>query len=73
MDELTELLKQKAEIEAKIERVKAKEVDKLKTQFAEMAIHLRELNALPESLVDAFTDKAGTFNVYRVMKVKRQG
>lgn len=73
MDELAELLKQKAEIEAKIERVKAKEVDKLKTQFAEMAIHLRELNALPESLVDAFTDKAGTFNVYRVMKVKRQG
>lgn len=71
MSELAELLKQKAEIEAKIEKVKAAEVDKMKLQFAELATQLRELNALPESLAALFTDKAGTFNVYRTMKVKK--
>lgn len=71
MSELTELLKQKAEIEAKIEKLKIVEVDKLKLQFAELATQLRELNALPDAVAALFTDKAGTFNVYRTMKVKK--
>ena len=71
MTELTELLRQKAEIEAKIAKARAAEVEKLKRDFAEMALHLRELNALPASVVEAFTDKAGTFNSFRTMKVKK--
>lgn len=71
MSELAELLRQKAEIEAKIEKAKAGEVEKLKRQFAETAMQLRELNALPRQLVETFTDKAGTFNAFRVMKVKK--
>ncbi|MBB4250831.1 hypothetical protein HFN78_20955 [Rhizobium laguerreae] len=71
MSELEDLLRQKAEIEAKIEKVRASEVDGLKRRFADMALQLRELNAMPAALVEAFTDKAGTFNVYRTMKVKK--
>ncbi|MEY9631274.1 hypothetical protein [Sinorhizobium fredii] len=71
MSELAELLKQKAEIEAKIEKVKAVEIDKMKLNFAELATQLRELNALPDTLSTLFTDKAGTFNAYRTMKVKK--
>ena len=71
MSELAELLKQKAEIEAKIEKLKVVEVEKLKLQFADLATQLRELNALPVTLKTLFTDKAGTFNAYRVMKVKK--
>ncbi|MDB5524776.1 MAG: hypothetical protein JWM58_2539 [Rhizobium sp.] len=71
MSELADLLRQKAEIDAKIEKVKAAEVDRMKLQFCEMATQLRELSALPSSLVTLFTDKAGTFNAYRVLKVKK--
>ncbi|NKL37515.1 hypothetical protein GFL49_27875 [Rhizobium leguminosarum bv. viciae] len=71
MSELEDLLRQKAEIEAKIEKVRASEVDGLKRRFADMALQLRELNAMPAALVEVFTDKAGTFNVYRTMKVKK--
>ncbi len=71
MSELEDLLRQKAEIEARIEKVRASEIDDLKRRFADMAYQLRELNALPAALVEAFTDKAGTFNVFRTMKVKK--
>ncbi|MQW88565.1 MULTISPECIES: hypothetical protein [Sinorhizobium] len=71
MSELAELLKQKAEIEARIEKVKAAEVDKMKLQFADLATQLRELNALPDLVAALFTDKAGTFNAYRTMRVKK--
>ncbi|MBY2993802.1 hypothetical protein HF263_04090 [Rhizobium leguminosarum] len=71
MSELEDLLRQKAEIEARIEKLRASEVEGLKRQFADMALQLRELNAMPAALVEAFTDKAGTFNVYRTMKVKK--
>lgn len=71
MSELEDLLRQKAEIEARIEKVRASEIDGLKRRFVEMAMQLRELNALPNVLVEAFTDKAGTFNVYRTLKVKK--
>ncbi|QND39082.1 hypothetical protein HB771_17210 [Rhizobium leguminosarum bv. viciae] len=71
MSELEDLLRQKAEIEAGIEKVRASEVEGLRRQFADMALQLRELNAMPAALVEAFTDKAGTFNVYRTMKVKK--
>ncbi|MGO7726742.1 hypothetical protein ACC704_01455 [Rhizobium johnstonii] len=71
MSELEDLLRQKAEIEARIEKVRASEVEGLRRQFADMALQLRELNAMPAALVEAFTDKAGTFNVYRTMKVKK--
>ncbi|MBY5357251.1 hypothetical protein HFO94_27620 [Rhizobium leguminosarum] len=71
MSELEDLLRQKAEIEARIMEVRADEVDRLKFDLATIAYQLRELNALPKTLVAAFTDKAGTFNVYRTMGVKR--
>ncbi|MCJ8509260.1 hypothetical protein MUU53_15190 [Rhizobium lemnae] len=71
MSKLAELLKQKAEIEAAIEKVRETEIVDLKRRFAELALQLRELNGLPPSLVEAFTDKAGTFNSYRTMKVKK--
>ncbi|NNH46257.1 hypothetical protein HLI03_32230 [Rhizobium laguerreae] len=71
MSELEDLLRQKAEIEARIEKVRATEIDGLKRRFVEMAMQLRELNALPSVLVEIFTDKAGTFNVYRTMRVKK--
>ncbi|MDP9572664.1 UNVERIFIED_ORG: hypothetical protein J2W66_003157 [Agrobacterium larrymoorei] len=71
MSELQELLRAKAEIEAKIEEVKASEVERLKMHFVDLATQLRELNSLPAALVDLFTDKAGTFNAYRVMRVKK--
>jgi len=71
MSELQELLRAKAEIEAKIEEVKASEVERLKLHFVELATQLRELNSLPAALVDIFTDKAGTFNAFRVMRVKK--
>ncbi|WKL21286.1 hypothetical protein QYR00_05835 [Agrobacterium tumefaciens] len=71
MSELQELLRAKAEIEAKIEEVKASEVERLKLQFVDLATQLRELNSLPSSLVELFTDKAGTFNAYRTLRVKK--
>ncbi|MBY3075884.1 hypothetical protein HFO73_01270 [Rhizobium laguerreae] len=71
MSELEDLLRQKADIEARIEQVRASEIDGLKRRFADMALQLRELNALPAAIVEAFTDKAGTFNVFRTMKVKK--
>ena len=71
MTDLAELLRAKAEIEAKIEAFKTEEVERLKLLMADTATKLRELNALPAPLVDLFTDKAGTFNAYRVVKVKK--
>ncbi|NTG12689.1 hypothetical protein G6L05_02870 [Agrobacterium rhizogenes] len=71
MSELDDLLRQKAELEARIQEVMAGEVDRLKFEFAELAYKLRELGALPNAVIDAFTDKAGTFNTYRTMKVKK--
>lgn len=71
MSELNELLRAKAEIEAKIEAVKASEVDRLKLQLVDLANQLRELNSLPDALVELFTDKAGTFNAFRVLRVKK--
>ncbi|MDM9626355.1 hypothetical protein QTL95_10640 [Rhizobium sp. S152] len=71
MSELDDLLRQKAEIEARIFEVRMQEIDRLRLEFAELAYKLRELNGLPKPLVDVFTDKAGTFNSYRVMSVKK--
>ncbi|GAJ96194.1 hypothetical protein [Rhizobium rhizogenes] len=71
MSELDDLLRQKAELEARIQEVMVGEVDRLKFEFAELAYKLRELGALPSAVIDAFTDKAGTFNTYRTMKVKK--
>lgn len=71
MSELSELMKQKALLEAQINKIKEREIGDLKSQFAQLALQLRELNALPESVAEAFTDKSGTFNAYRTMKVKR--
>ncbi|MGO8068705.1 hypothetical protein AB9E28_24650 [Rhizobium leguminosarum] len=71
MSELDDLLRQRAEIEARIQEVMAGEVDQLRLEFAELAYKLRELNALPASVASIFTDKAGTFNSYRTMRVKR--
>lgn len=71
MAELDDLLRQKAEIEARIAEVRSQEIDRLKLDFSILAYKLRELNALPKAVVDAFTDKAGTFNSFRVMKVKK--
>jgi hypothetical protein len=71
MSELDDLLRQKAEIEARIAEVRVHEIDSLKLEFAMLAYKLRELNGLPHPLVDVFTDKAGTFNSYRVMKVRK--
>lgn len=71
MSQLDDLLPQKAEIEARIVEVRAKEIDHLKLEFANLAYKLRELNGLPNALVEIFTDKAGTFNSFRVMNVKK--
>jgi hypothetical protein len=71
MSELDDLLRQRAEIDARILEIRAQEIDRRKLQFATLAYELRELNGLPKSLVEAFTDKAGTFNSFRVMNVKR--
>ena len=71
MSELNDLLRQKAEIEARILEVRGQEIERLKLEFANLAYELRELNALPKVIADAFTDKAGTFNSFRVMKVKK--
>ncbi|MFC3072329.1 hypothetical protein [Shinella pollutisoli] len=71
MSELDDLLRQKAEIEARIVEVRASEIERLKLDFAHLAYKLRELNGLPRAVVDVFTDKSGTFNSYRVMKVKK--
>ncbi len=71
MSELDDLLRQKAEIEVRILEVRVREIERLKLEFAILAYKLRELNALPKSIVDAFTDKADTFNSFRVMKVKK--
>lgn len=71
MSELDELLRQKAEIEARIVEVRALEIDRLKLEFANLAYKLRELNGLPKSIAENFTDKAGTFNPFRVMNVKK--
>lgn len=71
MSELDDLLRQKAEIEARILEVRGQEIERLKLEFANLAYKLRELNALPQSVADAFTDKADTFNSFRVMKVKK--
>lgn len=71
MSELDDLLRQKAEIEARILEVKGQEIERKKLEFATLAYQLRELNALPKAIVDAFTDKANTFNSFRVMKVKK--
>lgn len=71
MTDLAELLRAKAEIEAKIEAFKTEEVERLKLLMADTATKLRELNALSAPLVELFTDKAGTFNAYRVVKVKK--
>lgn len=71
MAELDDLLRQKAEIEARIVEARAQEIDRLKREFAILAYKLRELNALPKALVEAFTDKAGTFNSFRAVKVKK--
>lgn len=51
--------------------MKASEVERLKLQFVDLATQLRELNSLPSSLVELFTDKAGTFNAYRTLRVKK--
>lgn len=72
MSELDDLLRQKAEIEARILEVKSQDIERKKLDFAILAYELRELNALPKSVVDAFTDKANTFNSFRVMKVKKK-
>lgn len=71
MSELEELLKQKADLDAKIRKAKALEVDGLKLQLAKLVTQLREINELPASLVSVFTDKAGTFNAYRTLKIKK--
>lgn len=71
MSELEELLRQKADIEARIRSVKSAEVDAWKLQIAKLSTQLREINELPAALVSLFTDKAGTFNAYRVLKVKK--
>ncbi|MFB8340960.1 hypothetical protein ACWGNA_03360 [Brucella cytisi] len=71
MSELDDLLRQKAEIEARILEVRGQEIEWLKLEFANLAYKLRELNALPKAIVDAFTDKADTVNSFRVMKVKK--
>lgn len=71
MSELEDLLRQKAEIEARIEQVKGEEVERLKRTFVDIATQLRQLNALPKQVAAAFTDKAGTFNAFRVMSVKK--
>ncbi|ELT48690.1 hypothetical protein F9K88_01340 [Brucella intermedia] len=72
MSELDDLLRQKAEIEARILEVKSQDIERKKLDFAILAYELRELNALPKSVADAFTDKANTFNSFRVMKVKKK-
>ena len=71
MSELDDLLRQKAEIEARIVEARANEIDRLKLDLAHMAYKLRELNGCPHAVVNVFTDKAGTFNSYGVMKVKK--
>jgi hypothetical protein len=71
MSELEDLLRQKAEIEARIEQVKGEEVERLKRTFVDIATQLRQLNALPKQVATVFTDKAGTFNAFRVMSVKK--
>lgn len=71
MSDLSNLLKQKAELEAQIEMLKKAQVGVLKLQLIELVTHLRELNSLPSVLVELFTDKAGTFNPYRVLKIKK--
>lgn len=71
MSELADLLKQKAEIEAKIRKVKATEVDNWKSQLAKLVTQLREINELPATLTAVFTDKAGTFNAYRTLRIKK--
>lgn len=71
MSELAALLHAKAEIEAKIEALKASEVERLKLDLVAVATKLRELNALPDVLTELFTDKAGTFNAYRALKLKK--
>ncbi|MCH4539366.1 hypothetical protein [Ochrobactrum sp. A-1] len=71
MSELDDLLRQKAEIEARILEVRGQEIDRKKLEFANLAYQLRELNALPKVIANAFTDKANTFNSFRVMKVKK--
>jgi hypothetical protein len=71
MSELDDLLRQKAEIEARIQEVMAGEVDRLKLEFAEAAYKMREIGALPQLVEAVFTDKAGTFNPYRTMRVKK--
>lgn len=71
MTDLDELLRQRAELDARIEQVKAEALEGLRVQFAELATKLRAVDALPRPLVDLFTDKAGTFNAYRVMRVRK--
>ncbi|MHC5230570.1 hypothetical protein [Brucella sp. LJL56] len=71
MSELDDLLRQKAEIEVRILEVKGQDIERKKLEFANLAYQLRELNALPKAVAEAFTDKANTFNSFRVMKVKK--
>lgn len=71
MSELDDLLKQKADIEAKIRKARAAERDSWKLQLAKLVTQLREINELPDTLVAVFTDKAGTFNAYRTLKIKK--
>jgi hypothetical protein len=71
MSVLDDLLRQKAEIEARILDARAQEIDRLKLEFAILAQKLRELNGLPKPLVDLFTDKGGTFNSFRALNVKK--
>lgn len=71
MSELDDLLRQKSDIEARIRDVMAGEVERLKLEFADLAFKLREMGVLPNPVTAVFTDKAGTFNSYRTMRVKK--
>ncbi|MBY3213736.1 hypothetical protein HFO60_19545 [Rhizobium leguminosarum] len=71
MSELDDLLRQKAELETRIQEVMAGQIDRLKLEFADLAYKLREIGGLPNAVESVFTNKAGTFNSYRVMRVKK--
>ncbi|WP_246621243.1 hypothetical protein [Rhizobium laguerreae] len=49
----------------------AGQIDRLKLEFADLAYKLREIGGLPNAVESVFTNKAGTFNSYRVMRVKK--
>lgn len=68
MSKYDELLKQKADIEAKIRAAQAEEINDLRSQAAAILSKLNELDALPASIKDACTDSNGYFNAARVFR-----